>query len=41
MNGFNITPDGVMGVEDHNGSPQQMNLPTITHYELRIMNYAL
>ena len=39
MNGFNITPDGVMGVGDHNGSPQQMNLPTITNYELRIMNY--
>ena len=23
-----------MGVGDHNGSPQQMILPTITHYEL-------
>ena len=34
MNGFNITPDGVMGVSDHNGSPPQMILPTITHYEL-------
>jgi hypothetical protein len=30
-----------MGVGDHNGFPQQMNLPTITHYELRIMNYEL
>ena len=30
-----------MGVGDHNGSPQQMILPTITHYELRIMNYEL
>lgn len=30
-----------MGVGDHNGSPQQMIFPTITNFELRIMNYKL
>ena len=39
MNGINITPNGVMGVSDHNGSPHQMNLPTITNYELQIKHY--